>query len=189
MCRIGLAIALALPIAVQARAQDLFNKPVYFETTKSYFEMVQAPAGSSVRGADLREIGWERAAGYAASRKFKGVSGRLAVVRTPGTQDFLMRTFKPRERSLIGLRYYCEYHKLLWVTGEELPLSNYANWGRPWSVGTACKDNGKYASVFIAGSNHLVMGENDRLSTGRWYATGMLKEFYQFFVEYPTGKP
>lgn len=179
--RVGLALAAALIGVHSAAAGELLNKPVYLNHTKSYFELVRIGTGYSTRGATIDEINWQRASDYAAGKKFKGVGGRLAVVKDKETQQFLMKTFQPRYEVWIGLRYFCSFNKLMWTTGEEHPREAFANWASPWKVGYACHPGQQYAGIFAVRAG-------DR-NYGRWQAQGIAKEFYELFVEYPTGAP
>jgi len=170
------------------RAQPLYDTPVYNPETRSYFELVKVTKGYSIRGANIPAITWSNARKLARSRFYKGVRGRLAVVKSQSVNDFLRQTFKPDEKTWIGLRYWCAYNKLQWVTGEFHPLTAYANWDRIWR-----HDGGTYGGnkeptcneFFNYWPVHYWPVQNGF----RWNANGTHKEFKAFFVEYPTGKP
>ena len=172
------AVLVWLALAMPGAAKPLVGTPVYNPETKSYFELVRAPVGLSIRGSELAEIGWARARKYAASRIFKGVRGRLAVVKTKRVSDFLRDTFKPEREVWIGLRFFCRTRTLMWVTAEIHPPSAYKNWARPWKLGWACSGGTKYAPVYYTPAKKGF----------RWQARGQRKEYYFLFVEYPTGK-
>lgn len=185
MKRKTIAFRLAILVAVwgalgvaSAMAEAIVDKPVYFPHTKSYFELAKAKKGQSVRGSEAPEIQWGRAQALAESRRFKGATGRLAIVKDAETQAFLMKTFRPERPSIIGLRYYCAYNRMLWANGEEHPREGFSNWGSPWRVGYACQGPNSVAVVFI-----------EPAKNGQWLAHDQQKEFYTYFVEFPTGGP
>ena len=159
----------------------LFNTPVYNPRSKSYFEMVafgqkgQASPGRSYGGAMK----------FAARRKFKGVRGRLAIIRSKETQKFLIRTFKPRGETWIGLRMYCRGRVLFWVDGRRLDRSkDYRNWGRNWFkkgyyVPCNPSSSSKYAGIILGNIKGVV----------RWIAIEPAHYVRRGFIEYPTGRP
>lgn len=179
----------AIPSAFAADA-SLYNTKVYNPATKSYFELVQAKAGDSIRGATIPEIGWRKAAENAARMSYKGVHGRLAVVKTKQTNDFLLKTFQPSRPAWIGLRYWCHLNRLQWVTGDLFEAGDYANWGLIWA------HDGGQAPTALANKPNC----NEDVAYWpihywsvpegfTWNATGLHKERYVYFVEYPTNHP
>jgi len=174
-------IALALPIAAaDAAPRSTTAQPVYFEHTKGYYELIEIGPGYSIRG-QAPEIKWERAEKWAMTRVHKGTRGRLAVVRDAETMEFLRQTFKPPQKTWIGLRYFCRLNRLLWTDGEEHPTTAYRGWMQPWRAPGSCMNGSsmtEYAPVFISAVQEGF----------RWQAHGESKEFNYLFVEYPTGK-
>ena len=174
-------------LATPTAAEPLYETPVYNPETKSYFELARVVPGSSTRGIPLAEAGWMASTRLAARRVFKNAHGRLAVVKTKQVNDFLRVTFGPDTPAWIGLRYLCRYNKLQWVTGEIHPLDAYSNWDRRWK--SSGGESGKGASPYCNPGTHEFWPVHYwRVSEGfRWNANGTTKEFYAYFVEYPTG--
>jgi hypothetical protein len=161
----------ALGYQAEAKDKQLVGKPVYNEETKSYFVLKGFRPG--------QHAVWEKADELARSRLFRGVPGRLAVVKSRSVEDFLINTFHPRNFAFIGLRYFCRYKKLLWVTGEVHPRTAYKNWHAKWyRTGIFCENAG-YMPVYLT----------PNLKGPRWQAAGPAKYADYYFVEYPTGKP
>ncbi|MFQ5467905.1 MAG: hypothetical protein ACE5DS_07190, partial [Kiloniellaceae bacterium] len=77
-----------LAAASGARAEPLYNKRVYSPDAKSYFELVRVGKGHSLRGADIAAVNWANARKLAYGRAYKGVRGRLAVVKSRAVNDF-----------------------------------------------------------------------------------------------------
>jgi len=82
------------------------SPPVYNPATKSYFQLVENQYHSYV---------WDKAQAEARTKIYKGVAGRLAVVDSPETHEFLVDHFDlrdPRKAIWIGLRYWCKPPRL-----------------------------------------------------------------------------
>lgn len=165
----------------------LLNQPVYFPETKSYYELVQPSAGDQDHpGLGYDAIRWIMAKQRAQQRSYKGVRGRLAVVKSYALHNFLKTTFRPRRIIWIGLRYWCNVNKLQWVTGEFYPRSAFAPWARVWNnngspgagLSTSCRADEPYWPVHYWGPENGF----------RWNANGPDKAGFYYFVEYPTGK-
>ena len=179
-------------LAGSAAAEPLYDTKVYNPETKSYFELVRNQRlDLSIRCRNCYELSWAAAMRLAHQRTFKGVRARLAVVKSRQVNEFLRKTFRPERAAWIGLRYLCRFNKLQWVTGEFHPHTGYANWDLIWNhsgsrnsdlgiLGSAqCRKGvSEYWPVHYWGINHGF----------RWNANGTIKEFFEFFVEYPTGK-
>jgi hypothetical protein len=176
-----LALTVALAAALPASGKTLLDTPVYHAETKSYFELVAAPVGYSMRDKGSPEIDWLHAMRFAAQRIYKDTHGRLAIIKSQETNDFLVRTFNPPAAAWFGLRFYCDVRKLIWVTGEIHPLTGYKNWGPNWkAAGDApCAPGLQWAPIALA----------HRDAGWKWEARGQVKEFYYFLVEFPTGHP
>ncbi len=169
--------------SVSGEAKPLLDTPVYNPETKSYFELIQIGLGYSIRGPSSPEIGWERARLFAMSRLYKGVPGRLAIVPSASVHEFLRDTFRPDWAAWIGLRYWCRYHKLQWVDGTELKPGSFQMWGPRWNV-----EGGSSKNTETSQCNQYFPVHYWGVQGGfYWNANGQLKEFYMFFIEYPTG--
>src|SRR5215469_7602830 len=91
-------------------AADVSDTFVYDPASKSYFELIDGRKSDHYQpGYDSIGYGegptWQEAYNFARSRAYKGVNGRLAIVRGIATHDFLERTFHPDSFAWIGLRY------------------------------------------------------------------------------------
>ena len=155
----------------------LWNFPVYDPSSKSYFELVEVKKGT-----------WPVARAFAMRQVFNGVRGRLAIIKSKDTQDFLVKTFRPPKEVWIGLRMFCFRRQFIWVTGERLDRrKDYQNWGREWHYRdryTPCKGgprtmNGQYAGITLAPFEGVV----------RWFAIQPQHAVNVAFIEYPTGRP
>ena len=175
---VGFVIFLGLAVAYgpAVQAQEI-GRPIYDPNTKSYFELRN----------DNRSGYWEDAHRLAASKVYRGVRGRLAVVNSAAVHSFLRRTFKlaSDQPTWIGLRYWCKYRKLQWVTGRLHVRGEYSNWNRPWynHPETVC---GKGATTLEKGYMPVFYSPTER--GFRWKAAGAGKGFIHYFVEYPTGQ-
>jgi hypothetical protein len=163
----------------------LYNKPVYDPATKSYFELYYPDSGVSAEQA--RTYTWTDAAELAQMQVFKGVHGRLAVVKTRQIDEFLIETFRPASYEWIGLRYVCGMNVLQWVTGEIWPLTSYANWGPVWNVAGASPFGAQRAACG-GGGGWLGIHYWPRSGSFRWNANTAQTKFAMMFVEFPTGK-
>jgi hypothetical protein len=174
LCGTLLAAALIAPVPfAEVRAEEAPKAlaPVYNPHTKSYFEL----------RTDLpKPPQWRTAEAVARSKTFKGTRGRLAIVKDLETHTFLQANFTIHEEAWIGLRFYCSFRKLLWVTGDEHPLKSFKMWAKPWhrSKITCTTENIQYMPV-----HYLPQHKGFR-----WQASGPEKYFVSYFVEYPTGK-
>ncbi len=157
--------------AINLRAEPKYSEVVYDENTGSYFQYVLYPIQA--------ERTWETARREAERLTHKGITGRLAVISNQKTGDLLRRTFKPKEKTWIGLRYFCKYRKLLWVNSHLIdPTTDYQIWDSRWfnNPRVTCETvNIEYMPVYYTS-----------VQTGfRWQASGNAKGFYGYFVEYP----
>ncbi|HUN49734.1 MAG TPA: hypothetical protein VMU42_01395, partial [Candidatus Sulfotelmatobacter sp.] len=109
---------------------ELLDTPVYDSASKSYFEMVDGSHGMvKGTGVDSEGPNWGEAEKFAASRVFKGVHGRLAVVKDLEIHEFLMRTFQPKTFVWFGLRYLCS-KQLQDSTGALLNKNSFMAWAK-----------------------------------------------------------
>lgn len=189
---VGLFAFLVASAAVQAA--PAYNTPFYNPETKSYFELYSPDANdpSNTKVKTFGKIQHKHAIKMAAQRFYKGVRGRLAVVKSQETHEFLAKHLRPEGSAWIGLRYYCSFKKLMWVTGEIFtPGKDFAKWGpRTWSVQGSSPANNKpgqclYHEKGVALPVHYWGMEHGFF----WNANGMAKEFNVMIIEYPTGKP
>ena len=153
--------------------------PIYSPLTQSYFEL---------RDDNLPpDAYWWTADKRARAARFKGVQGRLAVIRSPEVHQFLEENGLIRDYTWIGLRYFCYSRKLLWSSGDRHRNSDFNNWARPWynssvttcgNEGTSSEINGSMGVFYIGTSAGF-----------RWRAAGYEKFFVNYLIEYPTGAP
>lgn len=159
--------------ALSAGGSPQPGAPVYDPETKSYYEL----------RTDLpKPPNWGTALKYAATKRFNGVRGQLAVVKDLATHSFLKANFTVYEEAWIGLRFYCGFRKLVWINGDEHARSDFKVWARRWNRSkVTCRSEKrlKYMPVYYT--------PND--AGFRWQASGPEKYFVSYFVQYPTGKP
>lgn len=160
---------------------ELLDTPIYDPYAKSYFEMVDGSHGLVQGPLSHEGPNWAEANRLAQRRAFKGVRGRLAIVRSWQTHLFLLNTFRPKTYVWIGLRYSCRERKLHWADGSTMEAGSFQAWDKVWRQDVyACastQDPAEYMPVAYA-----------PLPTFDWIGKGINKRFYYFFVEYPTGK-
>lgn len=145
-------------------------QPIYNPETKSYFELrVDLP----------KPPNWNTAVRFARTRLFKGVRGRLAVVKDLQTHSFLQANFEIREEAWIGLRYFCSFRKLVWADGTEQPRTAFKMWSKKWyRTDVRCgKERIQYMPMYYL----------PNAKGFKWQASGPAKYFVSYFVEYPTG--
>mgnify|MGYP003669790962 CR=1 FL=1 len=186
-----LAIAMA---STAVHAAPAYNTPFYNPETKSYFELY-SPDANDPKNTEVKTFGkiqQKHAIKMAAKRFYKGARGRLAVVKSQETHEFLAKHLRPEGAAWIGLRYFCTFKKLMWVTGEIFTVGkDFAKWGpRTWSVQGGSPASGKpgqclYHEKGVALPVHYWGMEHGFF----WNANGMSKEFNAMIIEYPTGKP
>ena len=158
------------------------STPIYNPSSKSYFQLFDD---------NKRPGNWEAARTRAEMKSFKGVKGRLAVVDSAETHDFIVRKFDLNDRKWsvwIGLRYWCKTHMLQWESG--LPYSpsepgRFKIWHGEWSRNSEndCRFTASQAKGFTP-VYYRTIG-----SVTRWQAVGAAKYFGFYLVEFPTGKP
>jgi hypothetical protein len=155
-------------------AAENYQSPVYNPTTRSYFQLVQYPITKIMEWWDAKQ--------EAETRIFKGVRGRLAVVANKEVHDFLRDRLEAIGETWIGLRYWCEYHKLQWVTGQLLSRQDFSNWHPQWfrDPNVRCNNglaDGDYMPIYYTSSQD---------GGFLWQAVGPAKAFHAYYVEYPT---
>jgi len=171
----------------------LFNKPKYNPATKSYFELNSPDASDhSKKEVSLSgPIGWTKANVLAARRSYNGVRGRLAVVDSLQTHNFLRENFLPQLAAWIGLRYWCNFNKLQWVTGKFHKRGKFHRWGPVWnhSAKTPKDDPNQKSYCERRNNKHYFLVHYWGTQYGFfWNANGRHKEINALSIEYPTGK-
>jgi len=182
---------LAVNISAPTKAEPVYNQPVYNSVSKSYFELYSPDATDpkkrpvSISGG----IEWIHAAKMAQKKTFHGVQGRLAIVNTRQIHEFLRDTFQSAGPVWIGLRYWCRYRKLQWVTGSIHPRGSFQKWGRIWNQ-VAAAPSGQQKRANCPNSKQHTLGVHYwGVDQGFfWNANGRFKQFNALFIEYPTGK-
>ena len=180
---LSLALFALLLIPASADARPVFDKPIYDPASKSYFELHKVSREENP-SAEIPELPFDTAEKYASQRMFKGVRGRLAVVKSNDTHLFLMQNFQPDQPTWIGLRYFCKLRELRWVNGEKVTRSSFQAWDPDWDQpGNAGCVRGKGQADWMSVSFSPVR------AGFRWVAKGARKHYIMYFVEYPTGGP
>ena len=174
------------PVAERNGHDELLDTPVYSPDTKSYFEMVDGSHGMVARFPSAAGVvhegpNWAEAYQLAQERTFKGVRGRLAIVKSFETHEFLSHTFRPKADVWIGLRYWCTARKLQWSDGEMMSPGSFQAWARQWKQDV-------YACASDGGPREYMPIAYSALPTFDWIGKGIHKRYPYFFVEYPTGK-
>lgn len=173
-------------------ANPSFNKPIYNPETKSYFELYSPDADDPKWRKNVRHFGaimWHHGRRIASQRFHKGTRGRLAVVKTKQTHEFLRKNFQPTGAAWIGLRFWCRYRKLQWVTGDTHKRTQWQLWGPVWNLAGATPKKAKGKAGCARSAKHYLPVHYWAPTDGFfWNANGREKEFNQLFIEYPTGK-
>ena len=153
---------------------DTPGKVVYDPSSGSYFEII--------RNKNKYSLGkWKIVRAAANKRIYKGIRGRLAVIKTRATHEFLRKNLGIPFDAWIGLRYHCSTGKLVWVTGEILRRGvDFEIWHSRWYY-----DPTNYCGI---GYTHLVvfyMGMKGRRYL-YWRASGPAHGLTGALIEYPT---
>ena len=145
------------------------GKILYDPSSESYFEVIRNPK---------RQLSqWRHVRPAANKRTYKGIRGRLAVIKSRATHEFLRKNLGIPFNAWIGLRYHCSSGKLVWVTGEILRRGvDFEIWHRKSGGRGFCKTGHPYLAVFY-------MNEGKRLY---WRTTGPDKFEPGAVIEYPT---
>lgn len=181
----AVGVAFALLIWLQcASAAPLLETPAYNPHTKSYFVLVKVEANdtdSNIGGSEYGNF-WSTAEEHAQEHVFKGVHGRLAVVRDLDTTIWVETTLRPPDEVWFGLRYLCKKRQLQWTDGSYFRSGEFQLWPVHWwqSEGTVCADP----------NQQELPVELYKDATGvHWAVRGKFKTFSYYIVEYPTGQP
>jgi hypothetical protein len=179
MRRIIIALLLLFLGAAPTGAAETTSAPVYNPATKSYFQLVHNRSVSYL---------WDRAQREAGTKYFKGVAGRLAVIDSAETHQFLLENFDiqdPRKDIWIGLRYWCPVRMLQWE-GQRLysptERDHFRAWHTPWHrLSHFCQDvrtlKYGYMGTYYTTINGVTL----------WQAVGIAKGFHYYLLEFPTG--
>lgn len=149
--------------------------PILDPVSKSYFEL---RVDNSAGGKKAR---WDTAHVRAASAYHEGRRGRLAVIKDQRTMEFIRQNFKFKVETWIGLRFFCQFRKLIWVTGELHPLRERGLWHRQWYR------NSRQRCVSQTSEPYMPVYLTEAASgPATWQATGSAKHFPYYLVEYPA---
>lgn len=183
-----IAVLAAADAAAQSPGKDIpternvkaLTEPILFPGNGSYFQLIDdrrlAPNG----------LTWQNARNFAAARTdVPGRRSRLAIIDDADLYAWILQTFDLRSLSYggttwIGFRHWCAFRKVTDSEGKDYPSGAFAAWDEPWyrDDGVRCETLGAtaipYMGVYIAGT-----------TTQRWQATGYLKVFPFYLVEYP----
>jgi hypothetical protein len=144
----------------------IFSAGPYYNTkSKSYFELR--------RGNGFT---WEVANEITKNLKYKNTPGQLAIIDSPQTHSFLVKHFQFLENTWIGLQFFCESSKSIWVNGSSLSSNNFSNWALDIDDISLLCIGKQYVPTFILQGS---MNWSFPTETTR-------PDFY--LVEYPTGK-
>lgn len=178
---LALAVFLAVP-GGPARAEKMIG-PYYNPQTQSWFGLIK-------RNRD-GFLNFETARMIAQARTYKGLRGRLAIVRDKQTHDFIIDKLGGSmvRMTLFGLRYWCKYGRLQWVDGSFQKAQAFGPWQMPWML----TDNGRpascgqYLAVYYepAGMSYKGMADDPVIYGNHWRAVGSEKHFWEFLIEFP----
>lgn len=162
-----------------AAAGTVGDPPIYNPASKSYFQLLTKPVTNSGVWTSIQKL--------ALSNVFKGVRGRLAVVDSPETHEFIVQNFDLSREVWIGLRYWCDFRMLQWSDSRPYSPSDpghFSAWHPQWyrNATTNCETwrSGEQAFMPVY---YRPLGQMN----ARWQASGPAKGFERYLVEYPTG--
>lgn len=168
-----------------ALAASPVNTPVYDQSSKSYFALIDGTNHNTKFHGSLWV--WEEALTDAPTKLYKGVHGRLAIISSVETYEFLMKTFQVPADTWIGYKYLCKAKRLIDSTGRDVTNNQFAAWDQKWNQdpGIACAVNqfthdyepNAYAPVAIGSMREGF----------RWFVKGPAKGYTYYFIEWPTG--
>jgi len=154
------------------------SKVKKFPGNGSYFQLVRDQR--SIKGHSV--MFWRFAEERARERRHDGRQGRLAIIDSPELYSWLIEQWDFSripywgEGTWIGLRYWCDYRKLMWADGSILEFDDFAAWDTPWY-----RDDGIRCGV----QDLDYMGVYIYKDSNRWRATGEQKGWSFYLVEYP----
>ena len=162
-----------------AAQPSVYGKPIYDPASQSYIELVKLTKADESKQY-VPSMNWQSAQEYASRRNFKGVKGRLAIIKDGETHSLIMRNLRPTEYTWIGLRYFCSQKKLQWTDGSVHLKTDFSSWHSNWdqSAGVGCNELG-----------YMPVAYNGMADGFRWVAKGGLKLYTDLLIQYPTGQP
>lgn len=174
------ALLLFLGTTGPGQAVETMSEPVYNPASKSYFQLVHDRS---------RSYRWDRAQKEAAKKVFKGARGRLAVIDSLETHQFVLRNFDIRSERTnvwIGLRYWCPVQMLQWEGNRLFSPTDpekFRAWHTPWHrLRHFCQDVRTRQHGYMAAYYRTINGIT------QWQAVGIAKGFHYYLVEFPTGE-
>lgn len=176
-CLTLIVLAAVSTFGAGVSAEPLVNQPKYDPETGSYFELLRIPPGSSANNVGAAQATWTGAAKLASSRMYKGIQGRLAIIKSSSTHEFIAKTFHLNGPAWFGLRYLCNERALEWSDGTRQGREGYSRWHRIWKAdGYACSPGEKFAPIAYEPTDGVLY----------WRAFGRSKEFLYALIEYPA---
>lgn len=135
----------------------------------------------------LPELDYRQAMQYAAGRAFKGAKGRLAIIKSQATHEFILQNLSPPTYTWIGLRFFCRQRELRWSNNETVKRGDWSAWHEKWDQGwaTDCMRTGHSEG----GIPWLPVAYTGVGEGFRWIVKGAAKNYNYLLVEYPTGHP
>jgi len=177
---LGAALVTAAP-AMSMEMHDVVGQygwkttdAVYDPASKSYYQLRV--------WTELGGMPWDKANQYASEQSFKGVQGRLAVVEDYDTHLFLLKTFRIRYPTWIGMKVNCKPIRAFWLDGKAVDELDFNAWDmKQWyrDQKVTCMNGSEWMGVYYTSTSDLF----------RWQASGQHKSFDFLFIQYPTGKP
>ena len=176
---ITIAFALTVPTSTHAAT----SAPVYNPETKSYFQLFDD---------NVNPGNWMAARNRANSKSYKGTKGRLALIESRPTHEFVLKNLKISAPTWIGLRYWCKFRKLQWETKRPFSPSEtayFAPWHSPWYRGeeSACGRGGGGSNKSSA-TGFMAIYYRSMNGVVKWQAVDTSKFFKYYLVEFPTGE-
>ncbi|WP_200341269.1 C-type lectin domain-containing protein [Rhodovibrio sodomensis] len=165
----GVCVGVFLASASAVSAQRINTQPASDVVTcgDSAYQLFRAttPDGSGVQ--------WKEAVNKAPRLRHHGRNGRLAIIPNMRVHACVSEKLLPkaREEAWIGLRYWCNYRTLQWLSGDIRPHEKRSPWAVQWSRYGTCRT--QFTGVYYT------------TSTKRWQAVEQDKRFRYMVVEYP----
>jgi len=153
------------------------DPPIYNPASKSYFQLLKATG---------RLNNWLTVRGQAMAQTFNGVQGRLAVIDSAETHEFIMKSFNVSKPIWVGLRYWCEFRMLEWYGQRPYSPSDpghFQAWHSQWNRGNQLCAHGSSGPNAFMGVYYQPVGKQ----SARWQAARRGKGFGLLLVEFPTG--
>ena len=146
--------------------------PILDPESGSYFEL-------RLNSKEVPSRHWGQANRAASSASYKDRRGRLAVIKDIRTLNFVRDNFRFNQPAWIGLRFYCGFRKLVWVTGEIQPIKSPGMWAQRWHrTDIMCgKMGGPYMPVYLT--------DEGAGPVAYFQASGGSKAFNTYLIEYP----